>query len=103
MLTGVSDRARMELDAPSVVVECLEKKRPVSVLIVDIDHFKTVNDTFGHLQGDEILREFAAVLKRIVQPHGHLYRFGGEEFVALLPTMTHEGHLPFQQVCGRRY
>jgi diguanylate cyclase (GGDEF)-like protein len=95
MLTGVSDRARMELDAPSVVVECLEKKRPVSVLIVDIDHFKTVNDTFGHLQGDEMLREFAAVLKRIVQPHGHLYRFGGEEFVALLPTMTHEGALAF--------
>ncbi|MCP2154243.1 GGDEF domain-containing protein [Agrobacterium tumefaciens] len=95
MLTGVPDRARMELDAPSVVVECLEKKRPVSVLIVDIDHFKTVNDTFGHLQGDEMLREFAAVLKRIVQPHGHLYRFGGEEFVALLPTMTHEGALAF--------
>lgn len=95
MLTGVSDRARMELDAPSLVVECLEKRRPVSVLIVDIDHFKTVNDTFGHLQGDEILREFAAVLKRAVQPLGHLYRFGGEEFVALLPAMTHETALAF--------
>lgn len=95
MLTGVSDRARMELDAPSLVVECLEKQRPVSVLIVDIDHFKTVNDTFGHLQGDEILREFAAVLKRAVQPLGHLYRFGGEEFVVLLPAMTHETALAF--------
>lgn len=95
MLTGVSDRARMELDAPSVVVECLEKKRPVSVLIVDIDHFKTVNDTFGHLKGDDILREFAAVLKRAVQPLGHLYRFGGEEFVVLLPAMTHETALAF--------
>lgn len=97
MLTGVSDRARMELDAPAVVEECLGRKKPVSVLLVDIDHFKAVNDTFGHLKGDEILKEFAAVLKDVVQPHGDLYRFGGEEFVVLLPTMAHDDALVFSQ------
>lgn len=90
MLTGVSDRARMELDAPAVVAEGLERKQPVSVLLVDIDHFKAVNDTFGHLKGDEILKEFATVLKDAVQPFGSLYRFGGEEFVVLLPSMPHD-------------
>ncbi len=97
VLTGVSDRARMELDAPSIVLDCTEKRRPVSVIIVDIDHFKTVNDNFGHLQGDDMLRNFAAVLKQRVQPHGHLYRFGGEEFVVLLPAMTHETALGFAE------
>lgn len=95
VLTGLSDRARMELDAPELVEGCVDKGRVASVLIVDIDHFKTINDTFGHLRGDEILRDFSAILAKHTQPHGHLFRFGGEEFVALLPAMSHDWALSF--------
>jgi diguanylate cyclase (GGDEF)-like protein len=94
-LTGISDRARMELQAPLVVDECLQKNRLVSVLIVDIDHFKAINDGFGHLQGDEVLKDVAAILQRQTHPHGQLFRFGGEEFVALLPSMSHHQALSF--------
>jgi diguanylate cyclase (GGDEF)-like protein len=94
-LTGISDRARMELQAPLIVDECLQKKRLVSVLIVDIDHFKSINDSFGHLQGDEVLKSVAAILQQHIHPQGHLFRFGGEEFVALLPSVSHEHALGF--------
>ncbi|WP_165436188.1 sensor domain-containing diguanylate cyclase [Amycolatopsis suaedae] len=61
---------------------------PVALLMIDLDHFKTVNDTYGHLVGDEALREVAGVLRREVRAYDLCGRFGGEEFVLLLTDTT---------------
>ena len=65
-------------------------RRRSAALMLDLDHFKSVNDTFGHAAGDRVLRDFADVLRRSVRPADVLGRYGGEEFCALLPGVTRE-------------
>jgi diguanylate cyclase (GGDEF)-like protein len=64
--------------------------RPVSILIADIDHFKAVNDRYGHLAGDEVLVSFAAMLKDGLRATDIAARWGGEEFIILLPETKHD-------------
>lgn len=61
-----------------------------TALVVDIDHFKTVNDTYGHLSGDEVIRSVAEILKTSVRPNDIVCRFGGEEFVVFLDGVSDE-------------
>lgn len=89
VLTGVYDRARMELEAPVMVREALRQGQFVTVLILDVDHFKDVNDRFGHLQGDEVLKALTLRLGTILRSADRLFRFGGEEFVAVCPATDH--------------
>lgn len=65
-----------------------EDRRQAAVLILDLDHFKQVNDMHGHGVGDEVLQQFALILQREVQAHGSVCRWGGEEFLVFLPGMT---------------
>jgi diguanylate cyclase (GGDEF)-like protein len=60
-------------------------KNPISLLIFDLDHFKTINDTFGHASGDRALQVFADVLSRVLRPSDFAGRIGGEEFAVVLP------------------
>ena len=92
-LTGVFDRSRLEADAPKLIRECADRRHCLSVAIVDADHFKEVNDLFGHLKGDDVLKEVASRLQIGSRPTDHLSRFGGEEFVLLLPNTDHDGAL----------
>ncbi|MGO8655708.1 GGDEF domain-containing protein, partial [Rhizobium ruizarguesonis] len=62
MLTGVYDRTRMEMEAPLMLLEALKQGLFATVIIIDADHFKDVNDGYGHLQGDEVLKAIAARL-----------------------------------------
>ncbi len=66
---------------------------PISCLMVDIDHFKRVNDIYGHRIGDEVLREFAMLLKKHTRQSDVLARYGGEEFIVLLPQTARDGAL----------
>lgn len=66
-------------------------KRPLSVIMFDIDFFKKINDTFGHLAGDHVLKEIAQLVKSRVRPDDTVARYGGEEFTAILPETTLEG------------
>ncbi len=59
--------------------------RPLGLLMVDIDHFKAVNDRYGHLAGDHVLRDLAAIMRRSMRPEDTSCRYGGEEFVSILP------------------
>lgn len=64
--------------------------QPVSLLVVDVDHFKLVNDTFGHLQGDEVLRGVAARVRTVLREGDLLGRYAGDEFVVLLPDTPND-------------
>ena len=70
---------------------CLRAKQPLGVVILDIDKFKIFNDTHGHQQGDEVLREFSKSLKNSVRNRDFVARYGGEEFIIILPNTELEG------------
>jgi diguanylate cyclase (GGDEF)-like protein len=59
---------------------------PISLAVADLDHFKKVNDTYGHLAGDEALKHFVSIVKKILRKSDYVFRLGGEEFVILLPS-----------------
>lgn len=82
-LTGVYDRSRLEFEAPRVLSSMLVDGKPMALMIIDADHFKDVNDRFGHLAGDGVLKDTAACLQRALRSSDRLFRFGGEEFVVI--------------------
>lgn len=82
ILSGLLNRRGFDNRAERVIARA--KGRPVALLILDIDHFKVVNDTFGHSTGDAAIRAFAALLSRTVPPPALIARRGGEEFAVLL-------------------
>ena len=84
-LTGLHNRRYMETHMKRLVSEALQKGRTLSVLVADIDHFKSVNDTYGHDIGDVVLKEFAQRLKGSVRGMDLACRLGGEEFVVIMP------------------
>ncbi|WP_149892585.1 sensor domain-containing diguanylate cyclase [Roseibium aestuarii] len=90
-LTGVLHRRSYEEEAPAYLAENRKAGRPVALLVIDIDHFKQVNDRFGHQTGDQVLKEIAGILTRNLRTDDHLYRVGGEEFVLLCERLTVEG------------
>ncbi|MCX7791774.1 MAG: diguanylate cyclase [Chloroflexaceae bacterium] len=89
-LTGVANR-RHFLELAQREVERAERyHRPLSLLVVDVDHFKHINDTYGHLTGDQVLRSIAARLRDNLRENDLIGRFGGEEFLVLLPETEEE-------------
>ncbi|WP_342642222.1 PleD family two-component system response regulator [Rhodoligotrophos ferricapiens] len=89
-LTGFFNRRYMETHLGTLIEKSLHRARPISVLAIDIDYFKTVNDTFGHDAGDLILRECAGRLRSAIRGVDLPCRVGGEEFIVILPD-TPEG------------
>lgn len=88
-LTGLKNRMFLSERMPEIWRQAQRWHTPVSVLMIDVDHFKRVNDDHGHLAGDEALRQVAQVIAKAVQrPGDHAVRYGGEEFLVLLPQ-TH--------------
>lgn len=85
-LTGLASRARVEDYAEGIFRITKSKDMPLSFLIIDIDHFKTFNDRFGHQVGDQILRCVARSLSSICHDSHIVGRFGGEEFLVVLPN-----------------
>lgn len=88
-LTGCLDRSRFDIEGPQMLRAAVASKTPVSLLILDVDHFKGVNDRFGHQEGDRILQKLVEVMKRHLREGDLLFRYGGEEFVVLCPGLAH--------------
>lgn len=84
-LTGLNNRLYFDTNLPAMLEQAAESQRPLSLLVLDIDHFKLVNDTYGHDSGDEVLRALAARVRRAVRGIDLVCRLGGEEFVIVMP------------------
>jgi len=85
-LTGCWNRVRVEEIAEQEMARLARYAHPVSLLMIDLDHFKDINDGFGHGTGDDVLRAFAGVAGRLLRSTDVLGRWGGEEFVTILPS-----------------
>lgn len=83
-LTGLPNRRSFDLLAGQALQQAKRENAPLVALLIDLDHFKLLNDTHGHLAGDEVLRQFANVLQGSLRQSDILCRWGGEEFIVLL-------------------
>ncbi|MFC3713546.1 diguanylate cyclase [Sphingoaurantiacus capsulatus] len=88
-LTGVANRRAFMVRAESMLAEARQAGEPAAVIMFDLDHFKVVNDTHGHLAGDDVLTEFAAIAVDRLPRRSMLCRMGGEEFAAIVPGTDH--------------
>jgi diguanylate cyclase (GGDEF)-like protein len=88
-LTGLPDRGSFDRDARRIIAEAWGRARPVSLIIIDIDHFKDINDQYGHAAGDEALRQIGRALSGAVRDSDHVYRVGGEEFIVVCDGLAH--------------
>ena len=84
-LTGLHNRRYLDSHLQTLFDRAVGRRRPLSVMITDLDRFKSINDTFGHDGGDDVLREFAQRLRKNVRGIDLACRFGGEEFVVVMP------------------
>lgn len=84
-LTGVFNRRYMETHLVTAVDQAIARGKPLTLLLLDIDHFKSINDTHGHDAGDDVLREFAVRLRKSIRGIDLACRYGGEEFVVVMP------------------
>jgi diguanylate cyclase (GGDEF)-like protein len=92
-LTGLYNRHYMNETLKRELARAAREKYPVSFVMIDIDHFKRVNDTFGHNAGDAVLQDLAALLQKTSRGSDIIYRYGGDEFLAILPKAKAENAL----------
>ncbi len=86
-LTGLYNRRYLDTTLERELARCQREGQPLSLVLIDIDHFKLINDTYGHLAGDEVLKQLADMLSAQARSADVVCRFGGEEFLLLLPNM----------------
>jgi len=89
-LTGVFNRGYLDECLDTEVDRCLDRRLELSLLMLDLDLFKSYNDLYGHLQGDRMLARFGRLLRATIRDTDQAYRYGGEEFVVLLPGTCSE-------------
>lgn len=90
-LTGVYNRRFINERLPVDIMQSYGVKKPLSIIMCDIDFFKSVNDNYGHLAGDYILAEFASILKNNINRNSWVARYGGEEFIIVLNNTDNDG------------
>lgn len=96
-LTGLNNRGMFVEIAQKLIKHALRYDKPLSVLMLDIDYFKKINDTHGHIAGDRVLKQIAQTLQTGIRASDTLARFGGEEFVIILPETTSSNAFEFAQ------
>ena len=89
-LTGLGNRRAFDERLDRAIDHARLKGEPLSVIVADLDDFKVINDSYGHLNGDEVLRAAAAAMRGAVRDHDACYRWGGDEFAVLLPGVEQE-------------
>ncbi len=101
-LTGLHNRAWLDDTLPALIAEAHATSRPLSIIMIDLDHFKQFNDSHGHLAGDEALKTASRVLRGALRPSDFAARFGGEELTVILPGSDQTAAaLVAQRLCDR--
>ncbi|MBT5469495.1 MAG: GGDEF domain-containing protein [Nitrospina sp.] len=90
-LTGLDNHQHMQSLLKNEVIRCQRYASSLSIIMMDIDHFKNVNDTYGHQKGDDILLDFATTMKKFCRSNDVAARYGGEEFILVLPETKVKG------------
>ncbi|HEY5948079.1 MAG TPA: GGDEF domain-containing protein [Kofleriaceae bacterium] len=90
-LTGLYNRRWIDESLPRFVQRYGRGGQPLTVLMVDVDHFKVFNDTYGHAMGDQVLVKVGQALRSSLRPTDHVARYGGEEFLVILPDTVQDG------------
>jgi diguanylate cyclase (GGDEF)-like protein len=90
-LTGLANHRSVGDTLNRMVAQASRTKAPLAAIMFDLDHFKHVNDIHGHAKGDEVLATVSAVVQSNVRDSDFIGRYGGEEFVVLLPSTSHDG------------
>ncbi len=99
-VTGLPPRQALDNDLPILLRTLGRDRLPLSVVMVDIDHFKSFNDTWGHAVGDLVLKHVSTLLRSAVMYRGEAYRYGGEEITVLLPNVTlQEAKMTAERLC----
>jgi two-component system cell cycle response regulator len=101
-LTGVFNRRYVSAHLPRLLERSWESQKPVAILMFDIDHFKAVNDTYGHGVGDEVLREVASRTNRNLRNFDLVARYGGEEFIVVMPDTDRDAAVAVAERLRRR-
>ncbi|WNO07727.1 GGDEF domain-containing protein [Teredinibacter sp. KSP-S5-2] len=98
-LTGIGNRAAMELSYAREIKLAHRHEQPLSLLLIDIDHFKQINDNLGHTNGDKVLKHVVHCIRESLRETDQIFRFGGEEFVVLLHGTDQEsGRLTAERI-----
>ena len=87
-LTGLPNRGRSAALATRALLAAFERQEPLCIALIDLDRFKAINDRYGHAAGDRVLQEFATMARNTLRPSDTLGRWGGEEFLLILPNTT---------------
>jgi two-component system cell cycle response regulator len=93
-LTGLHNRRYMERHIGTLVEQAASRDQPLALLMLDVDHFKVINDSYGHDAGDEVLREFALRIRKSIRGLDLACRYGGEEFLVIMPENRYVGSCP---------
>ena len=96
-LTEMYNRRKMSELFKREITRSKRYKLPLSIILIDIDHFKDINDRFGHIQGDKTLQEIASIMKAEVRKADYVGRWGGEEFLIICPETDINGAMAFAE------
>jgi diguanylate cyclase (GGDEF)-like protein len=86
-LTGLYTKRHLGVELPKLFAGCRRLSKSLALIMFDIDHFKKINDTYGHLSGDIVLREVSSLIRQQIREYDTAYRYGGEEICVLLPEI----------------
>lgn len=100
-LTGIYNRRYLTETLEREVARCKRHRRPIAVIMIDIDHFNEVNDNYGHIVGDQVLREVATRMENVLRRDDVLARYGGEEFALLIVESDMEETVDVAERCRR--
>ena len=98
-LTNLYNRRWLSIQLPRLIKRSAISNEPLSVLMIDIDHFKQINDNYGHLTGDKVLKFLSNTIKGNIRPEDYACRYGGEEFIIIFPkTGAKEALIPAERI-----